>query len=57
MSDKITHEELQKAATPLISLIKKYSHSLHIKVIVEEDYVEVLEGKIGLSIKEEEEKK
>lgn len=53
----ITHEELQKAAQPLIDIIRKHSTSLHLKVVVEEDYVEVLEGKIGLSIREEEEKK
>lgn len=55
MKEQLTNEELRKAAQPLIDVIRKYSQTLHMKIIVEEDYVEICEGVRGLAITEEKE--
>lgn len=50
MSD--THKELLEAAMPLVEYLKKHTQGNHMKVIVETDYVEVVQGVSGLSIEE-----
>lgn len=50
MSD--THKELLEAALPLVKYLKKHTQGNHMKVIVETDYVEVVQGVSGLSIEE-----
>ena len=49
---KETHEELLAAARPLVEYLKKHTQGNHMKVIVETDYVEVVQGVSGLSIEE-----
>lgn len=49
---KETHEELLAAALPLVEYLKKHTQGNHMKVIVETDYVEVVQGVSGLSIEE-----
>lgn len=50
MSD--AHKELLEAAMPLVEYLKKHTQGNHMKVIVETDYVEVVQGVSGLSIEE-----
>jgi hypothetical protein len=46
----LSHEELEKAAQPLIDILYKY-YNPHTKIIVEYDYVEILSGEMAIPIK------
>ena len=49
---KETNNELMAAAMPLVEYLKKNTQGVHMKVIVETDYVELVQGVAGLSIEE-----
>ena len=49
---KVEFDELQKAAEPVVDLLKKKGHP-HMKVIIEQDHVELVEGLLGIPVKEE----
>lgn len=48
MENKITIEELEKAAKPLVELLQKKGHP-HMTAIITTTYAEITEGKVGVS--------
>lgn len=53
MKGNDTHEELMAAAKPLVEYLKKQQQGIHMKVIVETDYVEVVQGVYGINVLEQ----
>lgn len=50
MNPQITPEELLEIATPLIRFLQERGHP-HMKIIVEQDGVELVEGIVGCPVK------
>lgn len=49
---KITREELEEATKAIVDLLKKKGHP-HMKVIIEQDHIELVEGVIGIPVEVE----
>lgn len=53
-SEKITFEELQTAAQPLVELLRTKGHP-HMTAIVSDDHAEITEGRVGVPFPYEDE--